>query len=211
MEPEKDIFEQWAEEQDNRPLYQRWWNKVSLWWRFDGRYILRNTQEGFKNIRYWLPVIWKDRHWDHSYIYYILEHKLKAQAHRLHTADIHMSARRDAEIIRTCVRLIDKVNDGFYESEYMEYEKTKHWFEPVEDNPNLSSWEHRILEENFDDYFKKYPLIYKRVLNGEGPFSLESRENDKQVIALNIGHINQQRAHKLLFKIMEQNISGWWD
>ena len=210
MEPEKDIFEQWAEEQDNRPFYQRWWRKVSLWWRFDGRYILRNIQEGFKNIRYWLPIIWKDRNYDHSYIYYILEHKLKAQAHRLHTADMHVSARRDAEIIRTCVRLIDKVNDGFYENEYMEYEKTKHWFEPVEDNPSLSSWEHRILEENFDDYFKKYPLIYKRVLNGEGWLKIDDL-TDKHRIASNIAHINHDRARKLLFKIIEENISKWWD
>jgi len=28
---------------------------------------------------------------------------------------------------------------------------------------------------------------------------------------MNICHINQQRAHKLLFKIMEQNINYWWD
>jgi hypothetical protein len=48
-------------------------------------------------------------------------------------------------------------------------------------------------------------------MNGEGVFSLEGRDDDKQVIAMNIGHINQDRAHKLLFKILESNINSWWD
>jgi hypothetical protein len=65
--------------------------------------------------------------------------------------------------------------------------------------------------EKFDDYFKKYPLVYKRVMNGEGVFSLKGREDDKHVIAMNIAHLNHDRARKLLFKIMEENIEGWWD
>ena len=84
-------------------------------------------------------------------------------------------------------------------------------FEDIEDKPGLSSWESKLLEENFDDYFKKYPLIYKRVLNGEGVFGREGRKEDKQVIAMNIAHINHDRARKLLFKIMEENIERWWD
>jgi len=26
-----------------------------------------------------------------------------------------------------------------------------------------------------------------------------------------MGHINEEKAHKLLFKILEQNIRRWWD
>ena len=92
----------------------------------------------------------------------------------------------------------------------MEYEKTKHWFEDVPDSPGYSSWQSRQLEENFDDYFKKYPLIHKRVLNGEGWLKIEDF-TDKHRIASNIAHINHKRAKKLLFKIMEENIEGWWD
>jgi hypothetical protein len=67
-----------------------------------------------------------------------------------------------------------------------------------------SKWESKLLEENFDDYFKKYPLIYKQTLNKVG-------EDDKQIIAMNIGYTNHIRARKLLFKLMEQNIEKWWD
>ena len=110
----------------------------------------------------------------------------------------------------TCVRLIEKVQEEWYGMEYMDYHKTKHWFEPVEDKEGYSTWESKQLEENFDEYFAKYPLIYKRVINGEGIFKLDGT-NDKQRIAMNIGHINHDRARKLLFKIMEQHIERWWD
>jgi hypothetical protein len=111
----------------------------------------------------------------------------------------------------TCVRLMEKVQDEFYSGEYSDYHETKHWFELVGEKEGYSSWESRLLEENFDDYFKKYPLIYKRVLGGEDVFNREGREDDKQIIAMSIGHINHDRARKLLFKIMEQNIEKWWD
>ena len=216
MEPEKNMFEQWIDEAEAKPWYKRLWNSISLWWKFDGRYITTNIKLGFKNIWYWLPIIWKDRHWDHSYIYYILQHKLKAQAHRLHTANLHITAQRDAEIIRTCIRLIDKVNDDFYSMEYMDYEKNKMWFEPS-DREGFNELKSRQLEDNLDEYFKKYPLIHKQCLKGKGimgKYRVKNNTfdpNDRHFIALDIGHTNQDRAHKLLWKIISENIDTWWD
>lgn len=210
MEPEKDMFEEWADERDSKPWYRRTWDRIRLKWGHEWKYIPKNIKQGFKNLKYWLPIIWKDRNYDHRFIYDILQHKLKAQSKYIGGRDIHTRAKRDAEVMMLCVRLIDKVGDEWYSSEYMDYHKTKHWFEPCEDREGYSTWESRQLEENFDDYFAKYPLIHKRVLNGEGPFKPEGPE-DKQRIAMNIAHINEERAQKLLFKIMEQNIRGWWD
>ena len=48
-------------------------------------------------------------------------------------------------------------------------------------------------------------------MNGEGIIDRVGREEDKQLIAMNIGYINHDRARKMLFKIMEENIEGWWD
>lgn len=210
MEPEKDIFEQWSEERAKKPWIVRKLQWLPLWWNHDGKYLHTTIKRGIKSIWYWLPIIWKDRNWDSHYIFEIMMHKLKAQSKWIGERDIHTRAKRDAEVMMTCVRLMEKVQDEFYSSEYMDYHRTKNWFEPVEDQPGYSTWESRELEENFDDYFKKYPLIHKRVLAGEGIFT-PADENDKQRIAMNIGHINHDRARKLLFKIMEENISNWWD
>jgi hypothetical protein len=209
-EPEMDIFEQWRKERESKPWIVRKLEFIPMWWRNDGKYLHRTFWTGLKNLWHWFPVIWKDRNWDHQFIFDILSHKLKAQSKYIGDRGNHISAERDAEVMMTCVRLIKKVQDEFYSMEYMEYEKTKHWFEDVPDSPGYSSWESRQLEENFDDYFKKYPLIHKRVLNGEGWLKIEDF-TDKHRIASNIAHINHKRAKKLLFKIMEENIEGWWD
>lgn len=209
MEPEKDIFEQWTEEREAKPWYKKIASSVSLYWKFKYQYLWKDFKTGVKNIVYWIPIIWKDRNWDYRYIYTILQHKLKAQSKYIGNRGNHVTAKRDAEIMMTCVRLIDKVGDEFYSSEQMDYHKDKHWFTPSE-KEGYSEWNSRTIEENFDDYFAKYPLIYKRVMNGEGPFKLDGND-DKKRIAMNIGHINDKRAQDLLFKIINENINKWWD
>ena len=210
MEPEKDIFEQWAEERESKPWYKKITDSISLNWEFKYQYLWRDFKTGVKNIIYWLPIIWKDRNWDHDYIYAILQHKLKAQSKYIGDRGNHISAKRDAEVMMTCTRLIEKVQDDFYGMEYADYHEDKHWFTLTE-KEGYFQLNSETLNENFDAYFKKYPLIYKRVMNGEGVFNREGREDDKKIIAMNIAHINHNRARKLLFKIMEQNIESWWD
>ena len=211
MEPEKDIFEQWKEERESRSWLKRKTDYISLWWEHDGRYMGKEFIRGIKSLWYWLPVIWKDRNWDHRFIFDVFAHKLKAQAEYIGKYGLHLNNWKDERDMMICVRLIEKVQDEFYSSEYMDYHKTKTWFEPCEDKEGFSEWKSRELEENFDDYFAKYPLIYKRVMNGEGVFSREGREDDKKIIAMNIAKINHDRARKLLFKIMEEEIERWWD
>ena len=211
MEPEKDIFDQWAEEREKKSWIVRKLEYIPVWWNHDGRYLYREIKIGIKNIWYWLPIIWKDRNWDSHYIFEIMIHKIKAQSKYIGERGMHTRAERDAEIMMTCVRLMALIQDDFYSSEYSDYHTTKHWFEDVPGKEGYSSWESKLMEENFDDFFKKYPLMYKKVLNGEGVFSREGREDDKQIIAMSIAHLNHNRARKLLFKLMEQNIERWWD
>ena len=195
---------------ENRPepnIFRR----IYLWWDFDGRYLHLQFKRGIKNLIYWLPVIWKDRNWDDHYIFEVLKHKLKAQAKYIGDRDFHTRAQLDAKRMKLCVKLIQLVQDETYQMEYMDYHKDRVWFTDVEDRPGNSLYNSEVVSENFDDFFKKYSLVYKRVLKGEGPFNLEGREDDKKIIAMNIAHVNQERVHKLLFKILEQNIRGWWD
>jgi len=215
MEPEKDIFDQWEEKREKESWIIRKLRFIPLWWKHDGRYYHKYIKMGVKNLIYWFPIIWKDRNWDSHYIFDIMKHKLSGQADYIGRRDFHTRAQEDAKRMRLCVKLMGLIQDEFYSSEYSDYHKTKHWFEDIDEKPGYSSWESRLLEENFDDYFKKYPLIYKRVLNGEGIFPLGDHDNvstdKKQRIAMNIGYINHDRAKKLLFKIMSDNIERWWD
>jgi hypothetical protein len=152
------------------------------------------------NLIRWFPIIWKDRDWDDHFIFEILKFKLKNQAKYIGYHDRHLSAKRDTEIMMLCVRLIEKVQDEYYGCEYQNYNKTELRFIDSKDHPGMYEMEIEEISECFNEYFKKYPRIYKQV-NGI------NRHN----IAFNIAKINQERAHKLLFKILEQNITRWWD
>jgi hypothetical protein len=147
MEPELDMFDQWAKERSEKSWIVRKIQWIPLWWDQEGRYIHREIARGFKNIWYWLPIIWKDRHYDSHYIFDIMIHKIKAQSKYIGERNIHTRAKRDSEVMMTCVRLMEKVQDEFYSSEYNDYHKTKHWFEPA-DKEGYSTLESRILEED---------------------------------------------------------------
>jgi hypothetical protein len=205
-------MEDFFEDLKNQPR-PNFFRRIYLWWEHDGKYYHKYFIQGVKNIAYWFPVIWKDRDWDGHYIFEILQHKLVAQANYIGRRDFHTRAQQDARRMRLCVKLIKKVQEEDYQMEYMDYAKDRVWFTDVEDRPGSSLYNSEEVWEKYDEYFKKYPLVYKRVLKGEGVFTLNGRNDSdmKRVIAQNIAHLNHDRARKLLFKIMEENIEGWWD
>jgi len=179
-------------------------------------YKFKYVYNSIKNVIRWFPIIWSDRDWDGWYIYTILETKIKHQAKYIGDRDIHTRAKRDAEIMMTCVRLIQKIKEQEYEGEYLDYHKsTFNWLEVPED-PDSVRLEINQVDEWFDKYFLKYPSDYRRVINNPNNQifkfgdDLNDREN-KQRIAMNMGRVRQERAHKLLFKLLERNIDLWWD
>jgi len=205
-------MEDFFEDLKNRPrpnIFER----IYLWWDMDGRYYHKYFKQGVKNLWYWFPVIWKDRNWVSHYIFDMLQHKLTAQANYIGRRDFHTRAQLDAKRMRLCVKLIKKVQEEDYTMEYMDYHKDRVWFTDCEDRPGSSQYNSEEVWEKYDEYFAKYPLVYKRVLKGEGVFTLNGRDESdmKRVIAMNIAHLNHDRARKLLFKIMEENIESWWD
>lgn len=192
--------------------------KIKLWWKFDGKYYHKDFAQGVRNLWKWFPTIWKDRDWDHGFIYEIIKVKLEHQAKYIGGHDRHNSAKRDAELMRLCGRLIQRCQDDHYDMEYMDYHKSNYDFVPTKDIRNTDDteeWfvmEETMISERFDEYLAKYSRQYKRVLSGKvNRFDRDARETDKKLIAMEIAHENQYRCRKLLFKIMESRIEGWWD
>lgn len=186
--------------------------RISLWWRFDGRYMHKEFALGVKNLWRWFPTIWKDRDWDDSYIFEIIRVKLEHQAKYIGDRDIHTSAKRDAEKMRLVAKLIQLQKDDFYSMEYMDYYDIKYDFIPTDKTEKWFTMEDTLISENFDDYFKKYPRQYKKVLSGElNRFEKAVDVKDKKRIAMEIANENHLRCRKLIFKIMESEIEKWWD
>jgi hypothetical protein len=162
-----------------------------------------------KNLIRWFPIIWKDQDWDHHFIYEILKFKLKNQAKYIGGRGNHVSAKRDAEKMMLCVSLISKLQNEYYGTEHFDYYKSEIEFIPSKSFPEHLEMIDKKISENLDEYFKKYPRIYKQVINTNN--KLPFKKKDKYGVAINVAYINEERAHKLLFKILEQNIRRWWD
>ena len=156
-------------------------------------YKLKQFFKCIQNLFRWFPIIWKDQDWDDFYIFEILKFKLKNQAEYIGYHDRHMSAKRDAEIMMLCVRLIEKVQDEWYGREYFDYQESEFKFVDSKTHPGSYEMEIKEISERYDEYFKKYPLIYRMVPDLNAP---------KDRIAFEIAKINEERAHKLLFKIL---------
>jgi hypothetical protein len=182
-----------------RNIKDKWHWKLRRWIKNDLPYLHKNFARGVKNLWKWFPIIWQDRDWDQYYIYKVLQFKLKNQAKYIGNRDWHTGAKRDAEKMMTCVRLIDKIVDEYYGMEYMDYYDYDMNFPEGRLVMN-------ITKDDLDNYFAMYPLTLKKTEAQYG-----DKGKDRSSKAMLMGMDRQEIARKLLFKILEQNIEGWWD
>jgi len=182
---------------------------------------VRNFSTSVGNLIKWFPVIWKDRDWDDHYIFEVFKFKLEKQAKYIKEKGFHTNSDLDAKRMMLCVKLMEKVQEEFYVMEYMDYEDKDFLFVPtgddIEDDLGGYYMETCLKKENLNDFFKKYPLVYKKIITNK-KYHIFKIENDdltsyevKSRIALNIGRYNHERARKLLFKVLSENIESWWN
>ena len=179
------------------------WDRNRLWrslhWRI--RYFLT----GVKNIFKWMPTLYKDKDWDSWHIYNILQKKIEFQRQEIIYANRHTEIDRDNRDMTVALNLLERVKEEYYGVEYLDYSETEFDFIPVEGNPNLKEMKKTVLSENYDEFLKKYPSSVRKVL--------KENDNDleKDTLCLLVARHNQEKARKLLFKLLEQKIERWWD
>ena len=184
-------------------------------------YRVKNFFTSIGNLIKWFPVIWKDRDWDDHYIFEVFKFKLKKQAKYIKDKGFHTNSNIDSEKMMLCVKLMEKIQEEFYPMEYMDYEEKDFFFVPtghdIEDDEGGYYMETNLKCENLNEYFKKYPLVYRKVVTDKKYqiFKIDcddlSSYEVKSRIALNIGRYNHERAKKLLFKTLSENIESWWN
>ena len=185
-------------------------------------YWFKRKYRQVKRVLDFLPIIWKGYDWDYKYATDLFAHQLARMAdHFESNRACTLSAGDNAKRIRTTLKLMKLVGDEEYAMEYFDYEDVEHNFVPLKDDEGYSTMEHHMetdyKSETYDDFFKKYPLIHKRVLNGEGIWGKQDNANNvtdfelKRNVAMNIAYLNQERARKTLHKLIERNIQSWWD
>ncbi len=152
------------------------------------------------NVWRWLPVIWKDRDWDHGYIHDILIKKLEHQRDFFKSDKTHVArALETAEEIQIAIDKLNKTRDVWdhYEEPFMD-EMDKKWgkgairFESAEELCKGCSEMH-IDHENV------------RTAEDESQYSKEFREGMLAV------HKQYKKDKREAYKYLADHIDYWWD
>jgi hypothetical protein len=168
------------------------WRNITYWPRRKWRQI--------KNVINWIPVVWNQFDFDYRYSLEVFKHQLLKQAKFMESdRAIGANSKIDAEKIRMVVRLMDKVYDEDYACEYQDRLKQAYgddvmdWeFLDIPDKPGYSElkWKYEVDE--------KYKLLRDEIESNKEKWFRESHEK-------------QERAHKLLYTLLEFYIRRWWD
>lgn len=149
--------------------------------------------EGLHNIYRWIPTIYKDKDWDDYYIMKILQKKIEHQREYLVKANRFVGVDRVNRDMTNVLNLIERYNEGYYEVEYFDYMEfdDKKLFEPA-------------IKENLDDYLNKYKNISAMVKDLKNPRSKEEH-------AFFVSVYVKRKADKLMWRILSEKSSHWWD
>lgn len=176
------------------------WDDICFW--------VRDFKLGIKNLIVWFPIIWKDRDWDDHYIFEIIKFKLSNQSDYISKRNFHTNAKRDAQIMKTCVRLIEKIQTEHYNTEYLDYIESEIKFVPSKIRPGSYEMNEKVIWEDFSSFINKYPNVHRRILKMK---NTKFPVRNPETIAMNICDYNHNRARKILFSLLERNIERWWD
>jgi hypothetical protein len=177
------------------------WDKSTIWKRLHWR--IRNFLIGCKNIIKWAPTLFKDRDWDQYHIYTILQKKIEFQRKEIVYANRSTRVWQDNRDMTIILNLLERVKDGYYESENTDYYEMRVETIPVE-GTSLKEMKFNVLSERYDEYLNKYKSSVRKVLKEEG-------EIDKETLCMLVATHNQEKARKLLFNMLNEKIEGWWD
>jgi hypothetical protein len=185
----------------------RIFRKIINWIRWDLKNFPREVKTGITNLIKWSPVIWRDRNFDHTFIFEILKFKIEL------TSKSEFSD-REIETMNTCVRLISLIQEEHYLSEAVDAIKCDYLnsdgnFIGVEEG--LEKFKSEIEATDFSSLFQKYPKAYKMAkLESEGK-SWDFLDVNDYTLALWICRHNHKKAKRILFSILENRIENWWN
>ena len=205
--------------------------KLRSWWSYTLTYRIEIPYRDFiaaiKNIFKWRKIVAKDRDWDYHFIVEVLRFKLDNTKKYIEKTQRHLDYKQDIKYLQLCVNLIDRIwgEENNYDTEYLQYQNSEIFFEPAkkieneeevdyldDDGEPLYTMNENVFDTNYDEYFYKNALTYKKAIQ-----YLQKNSNiyvditDNSTIARTISTLKHEKAKKLLFKILAEKIESFWD
>ena len=148
---------------------------------------------GIENLYRWFKVIWNDRNWDSHYIFVMLRHKLDLTEKHLREYNNHVNATKDANNIRKCVFLLDRIIADVYDVNANQRHEEK--------------WGEAKFEWIDVGEFRKLEIKYPNVKTEED----EKQERKDFIRASEHGRDVQKQDLDMLFSELRKHIQEWWD
>ena len=161
----------------------------------DIKYFFRDVKHGIQNVITWLPIIWKDRWWDHWFFFVVLHKKLDLMEKNFRSYGHHTNADKDADKMKICVLLVKRIIDDNYH-EMASKQHRENWGEP---NFNWIDTEHPDLVE--------LKITYDSVKNDKD----KAQERREFKTAIEQEHFLREQDIEMLFKLIKKHIQTWWD
>ena len=111
--------------------------------------FFRNISIGIKNVVYYFPVIWKDRHWDYEFLLEIMRKKLINMRDGIHKDDLVLETSRIVNQINNTLTDIDdfyNAMDLFEIQTYDDLVKIRDTKDKKEKDKLLKDWYIRQIE-----------------------------------------------------------------
>lgn len=184
----------------NEPIWER--KTLLAWLRRNIHWRIRYFIVGCKNVIRWFPTIFKDKDWDGWYILNILQKKIEYQRQEIVFANRHTRVDVDNRDMTIVLNLIERVKEEYYDAEYFDYFESTVEFVPTEDKEYRL--ETNLISERYDEFLQKYPSTVRLVRKKYG-------ELPKETLVRKVSMYNHIKANRLLFRILEERMSWWWD
>ena len=152
--------------------------------------FLHNLKRGLRNCIYWLPIIWRDYHWDYFSLLEILKHKLDA----IRMSAINWGGVDDEKIVEDiehAISLIDAINNEEYEKHAFDTHERR-WGRP------------EVVFRPFGGKFTEMLFVYPEA-------STQAEAEEQLGVMLREAMSKRQRAIDTLFGIIKDNFETWWD
>lgn len=149
-----------------------------------------------KNVLRWIPIIWRDRDWDHTFLYIILQFKLSNMEKYLRKHGHSVNAEKDAHRIKICVTLLKRLlNDEYHDAVFKKHDEKWgelkfNWIE-LKDKPEFS--ELKIKRPN---------VITEKD---------EKTERNEYNRLMQVENNLKQQDIEYLFETIKKYHQGWWD
>jgi len=158
--------------------------------------MITSIIKSIKNIFKWMLIVWRDRDWDHTFLYEMLYFKLSNMEKYLRKYGHSINSEKDADKIKICVNLLKRLMDDEYHDIVFKKHNEK-WGAPyfswpdVKDRPGYS----------------KLKIVKPNVITKED----EEQESNEYRSLMQIESNSRQQDVNYLFEIIRKYHQGWWD